>query len=378
MPMRFAAHVLSVLVIANCSSRAFQQGTTDVSAPAECLNGYGTPQLLDPPALQDPLENLSNQLYEHGIELYSSGDKTAAEQELRKAVEERPANGQFVASLAKLYIAESRPNPALDVVRNYTKVCGATALGYALAAEVLFQQREYDDAMKAIIASVKLYPVNARMHQLLGLLLLMKRDNTDASLELRKAEQLDPNDAAIRYYYGRTLYLTGRYAEAHDQFLACLQKDPQYRKALENLGLSYEAVSDYGNAAKYYKQAIEREKSEKVKHGEPFGFYGAMLIEMGQPKQALAVLEEGIVASPRSLVVNFELGRVLFALGQPERAQHFLEIAENLAPKYAQTHYLLGRLYNQQKRDRESEQEFKKFQDLEKDPANREFPITDR
>ena len=90
------------------------------------------------------------------------------------------------------------------------------------------------------------------------------------------------------------------------------------------------------------------------------------------------MLEEGVAASPRSLIVNFELGRVLFALGQPEQAQHFLQLAETLAPQYAQTHYLLGRLYNQQKRTQESEQEFKKFQELDKDQANREFPITDR
>jgi len=41
-------------------------------------------------------------------------------------------------------------------------------------------------------------------------------------------------------------------------------------------------------------------------------------------------------------------------------------------------HYLLGRLYNQQKRTEEAEQEFKKFHELDKNPANREFPITDR
>ncbi len=376
--MRFVAQVLLLLVIGICTGHAFQQRPTGGSASAGCLNGYGAPQLFPSPALEDPLESLSNRHYEHGIELYASGDKRSAEQEFRKAIDESPANGQYVASLAKLYVAESQPNPAIEVIRNYTKVCGATALGYALVAEVMFQQRHYDDAMAALIASVKLYPDNARVHQLLGLLLLMKFDKTDANLELQKAEQLDPNDADIRYYYGRTLYLNGRYAEARDQFVACLKSDPKYRKALENLGLSYQAVNDYGNAAKYYQQAIEREKSEKIKHGEPFGFYGAMLIEMGQLKQALPVLEEGVAASPQSLVVNFELGRVLFALGQPEPAQHFLEHAENLAPQYAQTHYLLGRLYNQQKRTQESEQEFKKFQELDKDPANREFPITDR
>jgi tetratricopeptide (TPR) repeat protein len=376
--MRFAALVVSVLVICNCASRASQQGLAGASAPAECMNGYGAPQLLDAPALRGPLEKSSNLHYERGLDLYSSGDRAGADQEFRKAVEERPTDGQFVASLTKLYVAESQPNAALEVIRSYTKACGVTALGYALEAEVLFQQRYYDDAMGAIVSSMKLFPDNARMHQLLGLLLLMGRDNSDARIELQKAEQLDPNSADIRYYYGRTLYLTGYYALARDQFLACLKSDPQYRKALENLGLSYQAVNDYANAAKYYQEAIEREKTDNTKHGEPFGYYGAMLIEMGQPKQALPVLQEGVAASPRSMIVNFELGRVLFALDQPQQAQHFLEVAENLDPKYAQTHYLLGRLYNQQKRAPQADQEFKKFQELDKNPANREFSITDR
>jgi tetratricopeptide (TPR) repeat protein len=378
LPMRFAALVVPVLVIANCASQASQQGRAGVSVPAECMSGYGVPQLLNAPALQDPLEEASNQHYEHGLELYSSGDRAGAEQEFRKAVEENPTEGQFAASLSKLYVAESQPNAALEVIRAYTKVCGVTALGYALEAEVLFQQRHYDDALGAIVSSIKLYPDNARMHQLLGLLLIMERDNTDASLELQKAEQLDPNSADVRYYYGRTLYLTGHYAEARDQFLACLKSDPQYRKALENVGLSYQAVNDYADAARYYQLAIEREKRESAKHGEPFGYFGAMLMEMGQPKQALPVLQDGLAASPHSLVVNFELGRVLIALDQPEQAQHFLLAAENLDPRYAPTHYLLGRLYNRQKRGQEAEREFKKFQDLDKDPANREFPITDR
>ena len=151
--MRFAAFVLAVLVICNCASWASQQSKAGVSTPAEFMNGYGIPQLSSAPALQD-LDASSNQHYERGMQLYLSGDKIAAEQELRKAVEERPANGQFAASLTKFYIADSQPSPALEVIRNYTKVCGATALGYALAAEVLFQQRDYNDDLAAIIASL--------------------------------------------------------------------------------------------------------------------------------------------------------------------------------------------------------------------------------
>ena len=85
-----------------------------------------------------------------------------------------------------------------------------------------------------------------------------------------------------------------------------------------------------------------------------------------------------LAASPRSLIVNFELGRVLYALNQPDQARYYLVVAEDLAPSYAQTHYLLGRLYGKQQQDQKAKQEFQRFQQLAEDPANREFPLTDR
>jgi tetratricopeptide (TPR) repeat protein len=371
---RSTALVLWALVLASCSSRASQKDLPGFSVPDECQEGNGRARLTG-----GPLES-SNQHYERGVALLSSGDRTAAEREFRQAVEERPAQAQFVDSLAKLYIVERQANAALDVVRDYTKICGVTALGYALEGEVLFQRRQYEDAKSAIASSLGLFANNARMHQLLGLILLLNGDKLDASLELEKAENLSPNDAEIRYFYGRVLYLNGHYAEARDQFLACLEADPQYRKALENLGLTYQALSDYGRASKSFEQAMEREKSQpaNTRHGEPFGYYGAMLLEMNEPNRALQVLREGVAASPRSLIVNFELGRVLYALNQADQARYYLVVAEELAPSYAQTHYLLGRLYGKQQQEQRAKQEFQRFQQLAKDPANREFPLTDR
>src|SRR5580658_4438501 len=119
------ALVLWVLVVTTCASRASQQDKhPGISVPDECADGNGRRQLVDVPTAADPLESTSNQHYQRGLELLASGYRTAAEKEFRQAVEERPAHAQFVDSLAKLYIAESQLNAALDVVRDYTRVCG--------------------------------------------------------------------------------------------------------------------------------------------------------------------------------------------------------------------------------------------------------------
>ena len=143
--------------------------------------------------------------------------------------------------------------------------------------------------------------------------------------------------------------------------------------------MSYQALSDYANAAKYYQAAIERERSEpKVKHGEPFGYYGSMLIDMGKPQEAVRVLQEGVEMSPRSLIVNFELGRAFRDLNDYDQAEHFLLIAAKVAPNYAETYYLLERIYHREGRAKDADQEQRIFQSLNANPANLEFPITDR
>ncbi|PYV26551.1 MAG: hypothetical protein DMG24_06835 [Acidobacteria bacterium] len=60
----------------------------------------------------------------------------------------------------------------------------------------------------------------------------------------------------MRYYCARLLYSTGRYEEARDQFLACLRVQPGFPRALENLGLCYEALRDDAKATEAYLEAI--------------------------------------------------------------------------------------------------------------------------
>lgn len=317
--------------------------------------------------------------YQRGLKLHVAGDEAIAEKEFRLAVAEEPRNGRNVKQLADLYINQKQYHKAIGVIRDYTKLCGVTALGYALEGELLFQQRDYDAAPLAIAASLGLSSSNARMHELLGLICVIKQNNTAALSELEEAEKLAPDSAQIRYFYGRTLYVTGRDAEARDQFLACLKIQLGYRKAYENLGLAYETLGDYPQATQAFQKAIAlEERRAGPKHGEPFAYYGAMLASMGKPEAALPILREGLAASRQSFEVNYELGRVLLTLGQVQQSERYLLIAKTLDPNYARTYYLLGKLHQKQHRINEAAQDWAKFQALNKVAANRVFPVTDR
>jgi tetratricopeptide (TPR) repeat protein len=358
------------------------QSKADAAPQAACTNSNGSLLLRDASGtgLQD--SNDADQHYARGLQLKSSGDKAGAESEFKAALAEKPKEGRYVRELAYLYIEEKRDDEVIKVIQDYSKLCGETALAYSLAGELLFQRRRFDAARAVIGKSLRLDGRNPRMHEALGLSYLSKSgaDALSAAVsELQKAEECDPDNAEIRFYYARLLYAKARYVEARDQFLACLKLQPDYRKARENLGLCQEALGDSAQAAQSYIMAMKSEDAQAgAKHGEPFGYYGAMLARLGRREEALQVLQRGIAASPKSFVVNFQLGRVFLGLGQLQEAEHYLLIAEQLAPAYPRTYYLLGQVHQKQGRASEAKQEFAKFEQSSRGAENIGFPVTDR
>lgn len=317
--------------------------------------------------------------YQRALELEAAGNVLRAEEELKAAHAERPKEDRYIRALTMFYIEGGRYGEATQVIRGYVRHCGTTALGYELEGELLFKQRLYDAALQAVRRSLELSDKNARMHEVLALLCVIKRQDSAAVPELRRAAELSPNQPQIRYWYGRVLYSTGRYSEARDQFLACLKIHPGYPKASENLGLCYEALGQNQRSARAYEEGIAlEEKSPRPRRGEPYAFYGALLAKLDQPQKALPILRQGVAASPQSFVVNYELGRVLLRLGSFQEAERALLQAAKLAPEFPRTYYLLGELCQKQNRPAEAQQYWTLFRKLNKEAPNGGFPVTDR
>jgi tetratricopeptide (TPR) repeat protein len=266
--------------------------------------------------------------YSRGAQLLAEGKDGAAEAEFRTSWLTEPRNPSYVRSLALFYIQRRRYEDALDVLRDYVNSCGATAPGYELEAELLFQQRIYSSALNAAERSLALNDKSARMHELVGLVYVADRQNGAAITELAKETELDPHNPQIRYWYGRTLYTTGRPRDALEQFLACLKIQPYYPRALENLGLCYEALQDDSKAIEAYENAIAHEAGKSgPKDVEPYAYYAVLLNKRGQRDRGLELLREAVRLNPDSFRVNYELGRLLLAERDRGGAEIYLQRA---------------------------------------------------
>jgi len=197
----------------------------------------------------------------------------------------------------------------------------------------------------------------------------------EALPEFQVAAEQAPTNPQIRYFYGRILYTTAHYPEASKEFLACLSLDPKNVKALENLGLCYEALQDSTKAAEAYQQAISLRSDEpSSKDVEAYAYYGALLAKLGQTDQATVILQRALAINPQSFRANYELGKLYFDQGNLAHAEQYLLQAAKLDSTFAQTYFLLGKICTKEHRMPDAQNYFAVFQQLNLVPANREFP----
>jgi tetratricopeptide (TPR) repeat protein len=283
------------------------------------------------------------------------------------------------SALILRYIELKRYDDARSSIERYKLRCGPTALSYALEAELDFNEHKYDAAYRNAAESIRISPRDARMHELLGLILVVRHAYLNALPELETAAKQAPQNTEIQYFYGRDLYSTGHYHKALTRFLICSNLESKNVRVLENLGLCYEALQEFTKATEAYRRAIRIVSARpSLSDAEPYAFYGSLLVECKKNGEALAILKKALSIDSMSFRANYELGSIYLSEGDFHNAEQFLSSALNLDPQFAQTYYLMGRVYMKEHRFDDAKRFFAVFQRLNGSPASREFPFPKR
>ena len=207
----------------------------------------------------------------------------------------------------------------------------------------LFSKGKLDAAMKEYEDAIRSDAKLAEAHNNLGTAYFAAGRFEEAAAAFRRACELDADygqalfnlglaqirlgrekeanvtlDAALLAYAsaGGAHFSAGRFKEAEEAFRGMLQIDPEYIPALVRLGLVYNALNRYEEAALNIRRVIGRQPTNALAHEIlSEAFYGGKNYQ-----EAVAAADRALKLSPESSEAHYLAGLARASLGQRDDA----------------------------------------------------------
>lgn len=235
---------------------------------------------------------------------------------------------------------------------------------------------------------------SAAIFNLLGLLLIQKKDYDGAVDGFRKAAMLDPKDSWILNNWGNVLYLQGKYGDAIAKYKGAIELDPKYARAHYNWGRTLHNQNKYKEAITEYQKAIALDPKNSfayaawgvaladqgeyveattkfhkaieldLKRADVYTAFGTTLAVQTKYEEAITEYQRAIELNPRYAVAYLYWGKALVSLKNVEQAIVRYQKAVELDPGNPQAHEALGTALQSQRKAAEAEREFAKAREL--------------
>jgi tetratricopeptide (TPR) repeat protein len=363
--------------------------------------------------------------------LLADGDAMSAVSDYQRAVQLDPVDtsrvGLAIAQLARDDLAAARnalsPNPE-------------SALELAARGLVQLRSNDADAALQSLTQATQRDPRLPQAHSLLSLTHLTKNQIAPAIEAGRRAVQVAPNSSQAQAALSLALFYAGQSREAtraasravqlnpesplallvHGQALLAGHQTDAARAALQqaeglapdlpiiqsNLASAYLRLDMPQRAERAYRRVIAKTPNSAVTRAG----LGGVLISTGQRAEGLAELQRALELDPESVparagmaLYHIEMGdfaaaqRIATTIGDDPasgllyirlseaslfqqklfEAQEYARRAVKLLPDSAPAHYQLGRVYREQDRNVQAEQEFRQAVILDRNFAEARF-----
>jgi tetratricopeptide (TPR) repeat protein len=201
-------------------------------------------------------------------------------------------------------------------------------------------------------------------HTLMGRILYAQGKADEATIEFRKATELDPLTAMHHNNLGITLIDQGKIEEAVTELLTAVKLDSRLALPHYNLGNILSDQHKTDEAIAEYKKAIELDP----RYAYPHNGLGIILSDQHKTDEAIAEYKKAIELDPRFASPHNGLGIILSDQHKTDEAIAEYKKAIELDPRYAYLHNRLGNILSDQHKTDEAIAEYKKA--IELDPRN--------
>jgi len=237
----------------------------------------------------------------------AKGNRAAAIESFKRAIEANPNVAQSHESLGSELLADGRVDEAIAEFEEAIRLEPGAAVAHGNLGLALASKGQAEMALSHYGEALRLRPDAAEAHSNLGVELTAQGRLEDAVKSFEHAIELRPHYIDAYNNLGFTLSTLGRYGRATETFQKGLSIDPNHPHLNYNLGIAFQMQGDTANAAKHYRKALELQPDYAEAHYN----LGILLVSEGSDVEGLTHLRRALELSPSLADGNEQVRAIL-------------------------------------------------------------------
>lgn len=250
----------------------------------------------------------------------SAGKHAAAISAARRALEVRPDSAEARQRLVRSHALLGEHGAALKIARTMQENKPNDIQGYILEADIEASRKQFAAAADVLRKALGKAPHSASVASKLHDVLLSAGQPAEAQRAIEDWLRAHPKDTHARSYLAQRFALEGKYDAARDLFVQILTITPNDADALNNLAWVGGKLKD-PQAIAHAKRAVAL-RPDEASYLETLG---ALMLDAGQRKAAVEVLQRAVDLKPGLAVSRLTLAKALMKSGDTLGAKRHLE-----------------------------------------------------
>jgi len=248
-----------------------------------------------------------------------------------KALKLHSGHVEALDALLLLDVADKKWEKALQRTRNFQMQNPKSAVGFAREADILFRNKQYVQAAKAYEQSLD-RDNDLKVFSKMQSSLLRAGNQKLADKNISDLLKKYPQDLSVKTFSAEYAAYMKRDAEAVLLYEDLIKKSPKNPLLLNNLALVYQRLKD-PRALQTAEQALKL----APQHPEMLDTVGWLLVEQGQPKRGLALLQQAAEKAPGSGTIRYHLAVAMANSSNVAAARQELEILLKSAARFPES-----------------------------------------
>lgn len=230
--------------------------------------------------------------------------------------------------LGAVAIVEKDDSTAKENFKTAAELAPMNPQAWVSLGGLFFDNQRYNEASMVMKEAIKLHPQDFVVNLILGLSLSQSGNHSEAKEYLKKATEINPSDLTALSAYGYTLSQLKENEEAIRYMKKALTIKPDDVNILGTLGLIYDSLEMWSECDSTYEHALEIDSLNPTVNNN----FAYSLSERGiRLEEALDMAKIAIEAEPLNSSFLDTIGWVYFKLGDYDNAKDYLEKALEIA-----------------------------------------------